>query len=249
MKFKPNHIHIKHPKRLVIIISVAVVVLAALTYGLFSYFFWNHYAEASTTAPDSLKSAIVRSLSGGDTLPQTNIDTVVKDFEKTYGSSPCDTPPLYHWQTLLPSLKASEDTCQQKFSQSLEVIKKLKTVSTFFKNEKVAADLFTATIETTKAPTDYAAASSSWQSLADSDQLPSGETFKTLRESSIEIATGISTAYASLADAVKNENKAGFDTATTSLQAAYARIDELKTSVLQKRTELIKAFISEYEKL
>lgn len=249
MKFKPNHIHIKHPKRLIVIIGVVVVVLAALTYGLFSYFFWNRYAEASTTAPDSLKSAVERSLSGGDALPQTAIDTVVKDFEKKYGSSPCKTPSLYHWQTVLPSLKASEDTCQQKFSQSLEVIKKLKTVSAFFKNEKVAADLFIATIEATKAPTDYTAASSAWQSLADSDQLPSGDTFKTLRESSIDIATGISTAYASLAQATKDENKAGFDTATTELQTAYAKLDELKTSVLQKRTELIKAFISEYEKL
>lgn len=228
---------------------MAVVVLAALTYGLLSYFFWSHYTEASTTAPDSLKSAVERSLSGGDALPQTAIDTVVKDFEKKYGSSPCETPSLYHWQTVLPSLKASEDTCQQKFSQSLEVIKKLKTVSTFFKNEKVAADLFIATIESTKAPTDYAAASSSWQSLADSDQLPSGDTFKTLRESSIDVATGISAAYASLAQATKDENKAGFDTATTDLQTAYAKLDELKTSVLQKRTELIKAFTDEYEKL
>jgi Flp pilus assembly pilin Flp len=250
MKFKPTRISVKHPKRLIVVVS-AVVFLALATYGALSYFHWQTYDQDSQKAATALKTAIVDSLnpSETDSTPTAQSDKVIKDFEKTYGSTPCEVSSLYSWQTVVPQAKELRAECDQKFASTLDVVKKLKVLSQFFKDETQAAALLTATLEATKAPTDYAAASTTWKAASESDQLSNTAEFKGIHTKFTEVATAISTAFSSLATAVKNEDKAAFDAASTELTASYGLIDELKTTVLLDRTKLIKSFVTVYEKL
>jgi hypothetical protein len=140
-------------------------------------------------------------------------------------------------------------TCDDRFKVALEVIATLKPLSQYLKDEQEAADLFTATVEATKAPTDYAAASAIWKSAAESNDLSTKDNFEVVTTKSIEVATAISDAYAALATAVSKEDKAGLDSATTALQAAYSELDVLKTTVTTERTAVIKLFVTAYDKL
>ena len=251
MKFKATRISVKHPKRLIVIIISVVVFLALATYGVLSYLHWQTYDKDSQKAATSLKTSVVDSFDAEKTqaTPTTQIDKVVKDFEKTYGSTPCEVPSLYSWQTIIPQTKELREQCDQKFAAALEVIKKLKTLSQFLKDEAKAATLLTATLEATETPTDYAAASASWKAASESDQLSNTAEFKDIHSKFTEVTAIISTAYGALATAVKNEDKAAFDAANTELVAAYGLVDGLKTKVLLDRTALIKSFITLYEKL
>jgi predicted negative regulator of RcsB-dependent stress response len=251
MKFKPTRITIKHPKRLIIIIISAIILLALATYGIFSYLHWQTYDQDSKKAATSLKTAISDSLSADKTTaaPTTQIDLVVKNFEKTYGSTPCEVSVWYSWQTVIPQLKDMRSRCDQQFATALDAVSKLKPLSQFFKDEEKAAALLTASLEATKTPTDYVTASATWKAAAESDQLSKNTDFKTVHDKFTEVATAISTAYTALAEASKNESKSGLDEATTALQTAYGSIDELKGIVLTKRTAMIKTFITAYEKL
>jgi hypothetical protein len=251
MKFKPSRISIKRPKRLVIIIISVVILLALAGYGTFSYLHWQTYDQDSKKAATSLKTAVSDSLNADKTTaaPVTQIDTVIKNFEKTYGSTPCDVSVWYSWQTAIPQLKDMRSRCDQQFTTALDAVSKLESLSQFFKDEEKAAALLTATLEATKTPTDYTATAVAWKAAAESEQLSKNTDFKTVHDKFTGVATAISAAYDSLAEAIKNESKSGLDTATTELQTAYSRIDELKTTVLLERTTMIKAFITAYDKL
>jgi predicted negative regulator of RcsB-dependent stress response len=103
MKFNPSGISIRHPKRLVVII-ISVLVLAALaTYGVFSYNNWREFDQNSQKAATSLKAAIDSSLSSDKTSPAADvrIDTLVSDFNETYGENPCQVSVWYSWQTVI----------------------------------------------------------------------------------------------------------------------------------------------------
>lgn len=251
MKFKPSRISIKRPKRLVIIIVSALLVITLAGYGIFSYLHWQKYDQDTQKAASSLKTAVADSLGTGKTTaaPVTQIDAVIKNFEVAYGSTPCEISVWYEWQTVIPQLKDLRSRCDQQFATTLDTVSKLGTLSQFFKDESTAASLLVATLEATKAPTDYTAASAAWKAATESDQLSKDPHFKTIHDTFTEVASAISTAYASLAEATKNESKSGLDSTTTELQTAYGRIDELKTTVLQERTTIIKNFITAYEKL
>jgi predicted negative regulator of RcsB-dependent stress response len=251
MKFNPSSISINHPKRLVIIVISLLILAALATYGVFSYNHWREFDQNSQKAATSLKTSIDESLKADENTATASaqIDAIVSDFNKAYGENPCQVSVWYSWQTILPQLKTMRTTCDDRFKVALEVIGTLKPLSQYFKDEKKAADLFTTSLEATKAPTDYAAASSIWKSVAESTEFSTKDNFKAVKVKSIEVATAISAALAALATAVSNEDKAGFDAATTALQAAYAEIDVLKTTATTQRTDVIKLFIKAYDKL
>jgi hypothetical protein len=173
----------------------------------------------------------------------------VTDFNKAYGENPCGVSVWYSWQTVLPQLKSMRTSCDERFEVALKVIKTLKPLSRFLKDEKKTSDLLATSLEATKTPTDYAAASAIWEATAESTELPSNDDFKLVKTKTTEVATAISVAYASLASAISKENKADFDAATTGLQSAYAGVDPLKITVNDERMKLILVFIDAYKNL
>lgn len=243
---------VRHPKRIVVIIISVIVFLALGTYATLSYLSWRDFDQNSQVGATSLKTAIDASLGSEKTTttsPASQIDSFVADFNKTYGDNPCQISQWYSWQTVLPYLRTMRTTCDDRFKVALEVIENLKPISQFLKDEKRAADLFTASIDATKAPTDYASASTVWKNTAESALLSTNTNFKLVTSKSIEVALAISVAYANLQSAVSNEDKAGFDTATTALQTAYSSIEPLKTTLSDERTKLITTFTDSYKKL
>ncbi len=251
MKFKPTRITIKHPKRLIIIIVSVIVVAALAMYGTLSYLHWQTYDQDSKKAATSLKAAIDSSLGSDDTSPspQVQIDTIVTDFEKAYGTDPCGVSSWYRWQTVISQLNEMRDTCTSRFETALKVIKTLKPLSEFLTDEKKASEVLATTTEATKAPTDYAAAASIWKNASESTQLSDADNFMAITTKFTEVASAISAAYTALADAISNEDKAAFDTTTANLTAAYTGIDQIKTTVNEERTKLVSTFITSYKKL
>jgi cbb3-type cytochrome oxidase subunit 3 len=251
MKYRPTRISPRHPKRLIIAIVAAVFVFGLATYGVFSYLYWREFNQNSQQASRYLKSTIESSLGSDDTtpVPSAQIDIIVTDFEKNYGTNPCEVSIWYSWQTIITQIKDMQNTCEQRFAVALDVISTLKPLSIFLQDEKKAADLMAATIKNTKTSTDYTAVSVAWQATADSTELSTNNEFKVVHAKYTEVSNGISAAYATLASATSNENKAAFDTASTNVQTAYTGIDQLKIVVDDERMKLITVFINSYEKL
>lgn len=251
MKFKPTRISIKRPKRLVVLIISLILALGVITYGIFSYLYWQEYANQGPKASAFLKSAISDSLGSDNTssTPSAQIDTIVTKFEKDYGKNPCEVSALYSWQTVLPQLNDMRTTCNAGFTIATEVIKALKPLSQFLKDEKKATDLLAATLAATALPTDFTDAGNVWKTALESSELPKSDEFKAVRAKASEVVLAITTAYTALATAVSNEDKGAFDKALTDLATAYATIDQLKTTVNDERTKLITALIAAYEKL
>ena len=121
MKFKPTHISVKHPKRLVILIISIIVFLGLATYGTFSYFHWREFDQNSQKAATSLKTTIDDSLASDKTslAPSSQIDTIVKDFDKAYGENPCQVSVWYSWQTVIPQLQSMRTSCNDRFAVAL----------------------------------------------------------------------------------------------------------------------------------
>ncbi len=251
MQFNPKHTSIKHPKRLIIIILSIIIVTGFVTYGFFSYSYWREFDQNSQKASNSLKTAIDNSLGSDKTSPAVieQVDTVITNFENAYGTTPCTVSSWYGWETILPQLKAMRDTCDKRFATTLAVIKDLKPLAQFLKDEKKASELLVAAIEATKTPADYAAASATWKAVADSKELSTTDDFASVRTKSIEVSSAISAAYTALSSAQSKEDKVAFDTATTTLKTAYVALDTLKTTANEQRTKLVTSFVDAYKKL
>lgn len=252
MKFQPSRLSIRRPRKKVVIIIAAIIVVAGLiTYGVFSYLHWQQYDKESKSAPSYLKSNIDTSFKT-DMAPTDQafeLDKIVTRFEYTYGKNPCEVSVWYSWQTILPQLKAMRTNCDDRFADTLKVRDEIKTLSQFFKDEKKTAELIATTIEVTKAEKDYAKAGKMWKLLADSNDISKRDNFKKIHDETVDTSTAISDAYTALANAISKENKAEFDTAVSALGTAYAKLDGLKITAAETQTEVIKTFISAYEKL
>lgn len=254
MKVKATKItrpRIKHPKRFMIIIASVIVALGLITYGVFSYFTWRGLDDHAKTASNSLKAAIDGSLGAENpsSAPSAQIDKLVADFTKQYGSQPCQVAPLFSWQQVIPALKAITKACEERFAAAVAVIDALKPVSQFLKDEEAAAELVTATLTTTAAPADYAAAAAAWKELASSTALPDSTDFKPVTDKIKEIAGATGSAYDKLTAAIASEDKVAFDLATSELQAAYAAIPGLASLATTQRDGLITKAVEAYDKL
>lgn len=244
-------IQFRQSKRL-LIISVAVLVFATVgTYGIMSYLHWNDFNNRSASASNSLRTAISASL-GTEKAPSSapdTINTLVREFEEKYGQSPCQSPAVFNWQTVLPAVKELQDNCNQNFSNSLNVIEKLKPLSVFLKDQAEALTEVAEVTEATKNPTDYTAASTSWKSLTESTKLSQSNSFQPIVASIQSSASLISAAFTALATSNNNEDKAAFDAATSNLTTAYASLANVTTATKTEQTKLISQLIEAYDKL
>lgn len=253
MKFSSEETHkkrIQHPKRLIIIVLGALIVLAGAVYGVLSYQEWAQLKDRSEAASTALKEPIDETLGAEapESTPVKNIDTIISDFEKNYGENPCAISGLYEWQLIIPALAERQAACQEHFKNNLTVIETLKPLSAFLKDQATAATLITETIDATKTPTDYAAASDQWKKLTDLANLPD-DAFAPISVEISSKAAAIAATYTALAASLKNEDKAAFDTAVEQLTTSYDALKDISTPVIAKRDALTKAFIEAYEAL
>ena len=242
---------LRHPKRVIIISAVALVLLAVGIYAFMSYQNWNDLEKRSGEASAALKSKIETTLGSKEssTPVADQIDAIVKDFERKNGENPCESPRLYEWQTAFPALKSNKTTCEQKLANARATIDTLKPLSTFLKDQARATTVLMATIDATKAPTDYTAASASWKTLSTSGELTQTSDSTPISVSIIASAERISTAYAELATANKDETRTAFDQALEKLKVAYGTLVTVTGSSQVEQTRLVNAIITAYEKL
>lgn len=247
MKFKYHRLHL--PSKRVFIVTASVIVFLALgAYGLLSYLAWNGIDQASLAAATHLKTSINSSLGSGQTSGAVSdqIDGIVTDFDKTYGSNPCGISALYSWQTFIPGVKSVQDTCNQRTTAALSVVSALKPLSAFLKADKTLATAVTAAVTTTADSTDYTADAKAWQALTTPDKTAS---FQPVATKITEVATGIATAYTALATASTNEDKAAFDAATNDLKTAYAPLPDINTVAIATQKQLVTSVMNAYNNL
>lgn len=252
MKFSTPRIRLPRPKKRFVIIAIAVVVVLALAaYGFFSYTTWHNLDQESKQVATSLKTAVNASLGTEKEhlSPTTEIKKLISDFDKKYSGSPCRLSPWISWQMVIPQAKSIAAGCDERFFNSLEFISHLKIMVGFIEEETQANTLLSTSIEATKAPKDYASASTTWKSTADSPDLVDRGNFQPVADKIKEVSTAISTAYASLATALKDEDKAGLDKAIKDLEAAYASIGDISAVTTSTRQPLIANIAEAYDKL
>ena len=252
MKIKAPRIRLHRPrKRTVIIASIVVFIAALATYGFVSYTTWRNLDTESKQVSSSLKTAINESLGAEKpaSSPVTAMQKLITDFEKKYSSAPCTVWPVIGWQTAIAQVKSLTQECEQRFAHALELIASLKPLIQFIQHEKKANDLVTTAIESTKAPTDYAAASAAWKSVVDSGDLNNTGSFQVVADKIKTVAEPLSAAYAALATASKNEDKAGLDAAIKALDTAYASIKDIGPLAVSTRSTLVETIADNYDKL
>ncbi len=247
MKFKYHHLRLPS-KRIIITAASVVVGLAVITYGILSYLAWNSIDQASLAAATHLKTSINSSLGSGQTsgAPSDQIDSIVTDFDKTYGSNPCGVSVLYGWQTFIPGVKSVQDTCNQRTATALAVISALKPLSAFLKADKTAAAGVTGAATSTANSTDFTADAKAWHDLGAANKTAS---FQPVAAKITDVVDGIGGAYTLLAAASTNQDKDSFDTATASLAGAYARLPEINTVAVATQKQLTTTVITAYSKL
>lgn len=252
MKFSAPRIRIPRPRKRVVIISiVAILVIALGVYGFISYTTWRDLDQESKQVSNSLKTAVNEALGAEreDISPAAEMKKLVSDFDKKYSEAPCHVSPFMNWQTIVPQVKTIVSECEARFDNALTVIASLKPLITFIEHEKKANELFMAAVETTKAPSDYNAASATWKTLADSAELTDTGEFQLVGAKIKEVAGAISTAYASIATAMKDENKTALDDGIKNLEASYASASEIATVTTAHRQPLIIAIAAAYDAL
>jgi hypothetical protein len=238
-------------KRLTIISVVSIVIGALLTYGVLSYNAWTGLTERSEQAAMSVKASVDESLAvdeASETIGE-RIERLLTDFDKAYGEEPCGVSPLYQWQTVLPAVQGAVNDCQARVAAAVALTEALEPLGDFLDDEAAAAELIKETVTQTASQKDLAAASAAWKALAASGELSDTDVFQPVKEKIIADSTAIGDAYASLADALKNEDKAGFDLATSQLEAAYRALPDLSGEVDTARDALISKVIEAYEQL
>ena len=252
MKVKAPRIHIPRPKKAVVIITISAIIVAALgVYGYFSYATWRDLDTESKQVSSSLKTAVNEALGGeNETIsPTTEMKKLISDFDKKYSESPCQVSSLYSWQMSIPQVKTIANECDERFLDALAFMSSLKLMLAFTEHEQKASTLLTAAIDATKTPTDYTAASAAWKVAADAAELTDTGIFQSVADKIKGVATAISGQYTSLATAIKDEDKATFDTAVKNLQAAYGSTEEIKTLTASERQKLVLTVADAYDKL
>jgi len=247
MKFKYHHLRLPS-KRIIITTASVIVGLAVITYGILSYLAWNGIDQASLAAATHLKTSMNTSLGSGQTSGAVSdqIDGIVSDFDKTYGSNPCGVSALYSWETFIPGIKSVQDTCNQRTSAALAVIGALKPLSAFLKADKTVAAAVTAAVTTTANSTDFTADAKAWRDLTTANKTTS---FQLVASKITEVAGGIATAYTALATASTNQDKDAFDAATTDLTNAYKPLPDINTIAIATQKLLTTAVTTAYDKL
>lgn len=242
---------IRHPKRVILISAIALVLLATGVYGFFSYQNWNGLSKRSGEAAVSLRSEIESTLGSKELTAKLadQIDTIIKNFERKNGEKPCESPRVYEWQTVIPALKKDKDSCEQKLANARATIQTMKPLSVFLKDQSRASTVLLATVEATKNPTDYTSASASWKTLTTSSELSQNKDFKPISDSIITSAERISNAYAALAAANKDESRAAFDEALEKLKVGYGTLVTVTAASQVEQTRLATAIVTAYEKL
>jgi predicted negative regulator of RcsB-dependent stress response len=252
MDIKTPRVRLARPKKHVIIIIIAAIVVIALAvYGFLSYVSWRDLDQDSKRVSSSLKTALDEALGAEKEAlsPTTEMKTLISDFDTKYSSTPCAVSPFMGWQTIVPQVKTIAAECDERFSNALAVIASLKPLVTFIEHEQAAKDLLAASIKATKAPTDYNAASASWKAVAESTTLDNTDVFQPVADKITEVSTVISNAYAAIDKAVKDEDKTALDKAIKSLTAAYKTIGTIATLTTSERQGLVLAIADAYDTL
>ncbi|MFZ2126201.1 MAG: hypothetical protein WAV04_01700 [Candidatus Microsaccharimonas sp.] len=252
IKIKAPRIRIPRPRKRVVIITIAALLVVTLgVYGFISYTTWRDLDQESKQVASSLKTAANEALGAEkDTIsPLAEMKTLVSDFDTHYSDAPCQVSPLINWQMIIPQIKTITNECDQRFLNSLEFIASLKLLIAFIEDEQTTSTLLSNAVEATKEPTDYTAASATWKSVADSADLSDTGAFQSVADKTKEVASGISTAYASLATAVKDEDKTAFDDALRNLDTAYSSTAEIGTLAAGKRQALVTNIAAAYDAL
>ena len=247
MKFKHHRIHLP-PKRIIITAASVVVGLAVITYAILSYLAWNGIDQASLAAATHLKTSMNSSLGLGQTsgAPSDQIDSIVTDFDKTYGSNPCGVSALYSWQTFIPGVKSVQDTCNQRTTTALAVVSALKPLSAFLKADKAAAAGVTGAATSTANSADFTADAKAWHDLGTATKTVS---FQPVAAKITDVVDGIGGAYTLLAIASTNQDKDAFDAATVDLKTAYGALPDINTVAIATQKQLTTTVMNAYNKL
>lgn len=242
-------IQVKKPlwKRIVIISSVVVLAAAPLLYAWTSVQAWNTANSATTQASADLKKSVDDTLAAtSPTSTQSDLDTVLKNYNGTLTKGPCELAGLYEWQSGLPGLKDQRQKCLDTNKSSEELASSLANLQTFLKEESSAALLVKQAIESTASTTDYTAAATTWQKVADDKSLVTEDAFKPVGAKVIEVSTAIATAYTSLASANTKQDKTAYDGARKAVTDSYTHITEVKTVSKQALSTLVDAVAKAY---
>jgi predicted negative regulator of RcsB-dependent stress response len=252
MDIKTPRVRLARPKKHVVIIVIAAVLVVALAvYGFLSYVTWRDLDQDSKRVSSSLKTAIDESLGAEkeSISPTIEMKTLISDFDTTYSSTPCAVSPFMGWQTIVPQVKAITTECDERFSNALAVIASLKPLVTFIEHEQAANDLLAASIKTTKAATNYNEASATWKAVAESTALDNTGDFQAVADKITEVSTAISAAYTAINKAMEDEDKAALDKAIKNLTAAYKTISAIATLTTSERQALVVAIADTYDAL
>jgi hypothetical protein len=229
---------------------VTVLFATVVTFGVFSYMNWHSQAQHANHAPAALKSLIENSLGKDTTVAASDqIATIIDDFDKLYGDSPCVSPPQFQWETILPAIQDIQHTCDTNFSNSLDAIKSLKTLLAFINLEKTSATSIKTATESTAKSTDYSASAKTWSDLAKDYSLVADTEFQPVADKIKSVATVVATTYTALSSALSNQSKPELDKAVLDLQKAYKTLSTINTISLAERTKLVDSFTDSYRNL
>lgn len=242
----------KHTTRKIVLISLAAATLLAVAiYGIMSYREWDAASLRSLEARTWLKTTTDEKL-GAQDAPTSVADTITSlldDFAKSYGLTPCELPAAYHWQAALPMLRERHNECNASTDATLALVAALATYRDYMNDQKAAALLLNSAQDATANQIDFEAAATLWSEATTPSALPPSYEFASTRDKIIDAGTSITAAYLALAAANKAEDKTAFDVAEIALKDAYVKLDTITQTAKTQQTALSEAVVTAYSKL
>lgn len=246
-----SHRRLSVKKRTIIIIASSLLALGIATYVVLSIRAWDAQDAVAIQSRDQLKENIVTNLLSDEAKGANNerLTAIITPYEaETKGKAICQLSGIYEWQSTLWFTNERRANCLAVGTTAQKVVEALKALRSTNESLSDTNQSLVAAIAAAQASKSYTDTATIWDTAATTIAAKDGS-IKTVTTLVTDISHDISAAYTALEAANKSEDKTQFNTALTSLTAAYARLSEVKTAAVEARQPFITAVTDAYATL
>jgi hypothetical protein len=230
-------------RRTIVIIASIALALGIAAYVALSLRAWDTQDTIAQQSRAQLKEDITTNLLG-DTASGSNnerISAIVTPYEaETKGKNICQLDWAFEWQSKLWFTSDRRSSCLAIGDAAQNVVEALKALRSTNESLTSTNASLTGAIAAAQASKSYSETATIWKDAATAIATKEGSV-KSVTTVITSISSDITAAYTALDIANKNQDKAAFNAATTSLAAAYARLAEIKTAGTEARKPFITA--------
>jgi hypothetical protein len=248
-----------HKRKIIVITSIVIVVLAIAAYALWSVNVWSVYKTSYENWQKELKTSInaAIALPGKTPAERSKKRVAFKDVSDKISAaqeSLCRTPSLVTWQHAISSLREREEACGQVLGGAETFGKKMQTTITYLDNEQALATALATAITASEGKVTedtWGSQTGTWLSASKAiTGISSTDTsFKVVKTSALEKVASIQAAWSDLITAHSAKDKAKYLEAQGKLAVAYEALPSLSTTSAEQLTGLATSLQTSYSQV